>query len=69
MGDRVAAHRHRWEDVTERGSPYVVERCNGFGGCGTIRRISRSAFRPGQGQIVAPPDAAWEIMFEGEDFG
>ena len=58
-------HEHRWEEIIELTSPYVVQRCNGLGGCGTIRRIRKVSYvgwRPG---VEAPPDASWEIMFQG----
>jgi hypothetical protein len=62
-----ATHRHRWEDISERPSQYTVQRCNGMGGCGTIRRIGKIVFPRGQSQTEAPPDAAWEVMFQGEE--
>jgi hypothetical protein len=65
--DQQAAspHRHGWEDISERSSPYTVHRCNGLGGCGTIRRISK-VLRSAETRPEAPPDSAWEIMFQGE---
>ncbi len=56
-------HRHGWEDISERVSPYIVHRCNGLGGCGTIRRLRKILW------AEAHADAAWEIMFEGERHG
>lgn len=60
-------HRHRWEDITERTSPYAVQRCNGLGGCGTIRRIGKGSFPGWRFDVSPPPDVAWEIMFQGAE--
>lgn len=64
----LSAHRHGWEDISERSSPYTVHRCNGLGGCGTIRRIGKVLRSAGQA-LQTPPDSAWEIMFQGERDG
>lgn len=58
-------HEHQWEDISERGSPYTIERCNGLGGCGTIRRIGKTLYSGWRRDVQAPPDTAWEIMFQG----
>ena len=58
-------HRHQWEEIVERASPFTVQRCNGLGGCGTIRRIGKTAYPGWRAGIETPPDAAWEVMFQG----
>jgi hypothetical protein len=61
------AHRHRWEDISERQGLYTVQRCNGLGGCGTIRRIDKALFPGREGRADAPRDHQWEVMFQGEE--
>jgi hypothetical protein len=68
LGKTSSAHRHGWEDISERMSPYTVQRCNGLGGCGTIRRIGKVLRNLGP-QPEPPPDSEWEIMFQGERDG